>query len=245
MERQELLRAITYCPEIPKARADANHRCHEIVCFQWADAFQAPEPWRGHIDTALILFVSSNPGFRKGPAFPPADWATERIAEYYEGEFAKVVASAGNQVPFWSAIHSIAAAIYGHEVVAGKDYALTEIVHCKSTGEKGVNKAQPFCPNKWLDLVMEQSGAKIIVLLGRHARDHCAARWRLNKSERVKFGVPVAGRERAIVILPHPNAREERKVEVLVTPEQLRRLQELLPDAERGEIEVDGGFSVL
>ena len=231
MDTNELLLAITRCPEVEKARFDDNHRCHEIVCSQRAGDFQAPEPWRGHIETAPILFVSSNPSIADpDPDYPRADWQDDKIVEYFQEGFGRMRPEDRNRVPFWRSVDGIANRIFGHngKVAPGQDYALTEIVHCKSTREQGVSEAQPFCPQKWLCPVMRQSGAKIIVLLGRHARDHCAARWHLDKEQRVHYSVPIAGRNRAVVILPHPNARGKRKIEDCVSNVQLEQLRALL-----------------
>jgi hypothetical protein len=62
----------------------ANHPCATIVLDQWRGgdeeeprgswrlAHQLPEPWDGHLETAPILFVSSNPSISGGPwAGPP------------------------------------------------------------------------------------------------------------------------------------------------------------------------------
>ena len=237
MNKAELLLAITRCPEVERAQRDDGHYCHEIVCSQPADDFQVPEPWRGQIATAPILFVSSNPSIADpDPDYPRADWQDDKIVEYFQEGFGRMRPEDRNRVPFWRSVDRIAHRIFGDNgtVTPGQDYALTEIVHCKSTREKGVSKAQPFCPNKWLDLVMGHSGAKIIVLLGRHARDHCAARWRLDKAQRVHYSVPIARRKQAVVILPHPNFRGSRKIEDYVTASELERLRALLPNS-RGE----------
>ena len=58
MERNELLLAITRCPELGKARADSRHPCRSVVCAQGSDDYHVPEPWQGHIETAPILFIS-------------------------------------------------------------------------------------------------------------------------------------------------------------------------------------------
>ena len=235
MERDELLLAITRCPEIERARGDAGHPCAGIVGLQQPDQFQAPEPWRGHIDAAPILFVSSNPSIRGGEPFPPAGWTDQDIIDYYQRCFdddytgsERIDNRAYNSVPFWRGVRARAAEIIGRPAVPGADFALTELVHCKSTGEQGVRQAHLTCAEQWLDRVLQTSGANIVVLLGRQARDHCAARWHLNKGQPVHFGVPTPGRERAVVILPHPNARGRRKVKDCVGAEELVRLRALL-----------------
>ena len=237
MTRDELLLAIVHCPEIDQARGDAGHPCAGIVGLQQPAQFQKPEPWRGHIDTAPILFVSSNPSIRGKEAFPPADWKDQHVINHYQRCFDDDGASIPghidkatyNSVQFWREVRGRATEIIGRQAVQGSDFALTELVHCKSEGEKGVAKAHLTCAGRWLDRVLQVSGASIIVLLGRRARDHCAARWHLDKAQRVHFDVPVSGGERAVLILPHPNARGPRKVADFVTPEELARLRALLP----------------
>ena len=235
MERDELLLAITRCPEIERARGDAGHPCAGIVGLQPPDQFQAPEPWRGHIDAAPILFVSSNPGIRGREPFPPAGWTDQGIIDYYQRCFDddytgpdRIDHRAYNSVAFWRGVRARAAEIIGRQAVPGTDFALTELVHCKSTGEQGVRRAHLTCAEQWLDRVLQASGADIIVLLGQQARDHCAARWGLDKAQPVHFGVATPGRERAVVILPHPNARGRRKVKDCVGAEELVRLRALL-----------------
>lgn len=76
-------------------------------------------------------------------------------------------------VRFWAAVRSIARVILDTKsTTAGKDYALTEIVHCKSTNEIGVHEAMDTCANKYLDKIIKVSKrAKMIICLGGKAGD--------------------------------------------------------------------------
>ena len=147
MTRDELLLAIVRCPEVGRARADTGHPCHGVVCFQGqtADAFQAPEPWRGHIDTAPILFLSSNPSIAENDPFRASSSSDAEIIDYYQCSFdpdaGHISPSAYNSVPFWRGVRARATEILGRDAVPGVDFALTELVHCKSTGEQGVARA--------------------------------------------------------------------------------------------------------
>src|SRR5207249_1526269 len=86
-ERTELLTTIARCPIVEKCIADPSpaHNCGEIVLYQWPEVpfeqrlerwqseHHAPEPWVGHLKTATLLFLSSNPSLtsRRKPG-PPA-----------------------------------------------------------------------------------------------------------------------------------------------------------------------------
>ena len=234
MTRDELLLAITRCPKIAKAWNNAGHPCRKIVCSQPAEGFHPPEPWRGHIDTAPILFLSSNPSIDENDRFRASSSTDAKIIDYYQRNFDRdanhISPSAYNSVPFWTAVRARATEIIGRSATPGADFALTELVHCKSTGEQGVAEAHQICARRWLDLVLQASGADIIVLLGRQARDHCVARWKLDKGQPAYFGETIGGRQRAVVILPHPNARGKRKVADCVGTKELERLRALLAE---------------
>ena len=85
MERNELLLAITRCPEIERARGDAGHPCHLVVCFQDAAGYHVPEPWQGYIETAPILFVSLNPGYGENQVFLTLEWTDADTIDFSGG----------------------------------------------------------------------------------------------------------------------------------------------------------------
>ena len=239
MTRDELLLAIVNCPEIDQARGDAGHPCAGIVGLQQPAQFQKPEPWRGHIDTAPILFVSSNPSIRGKEAFPPADWKDQHVINHYQRCFDDDASIPGhidkatyNSVRYWTGARARAKEILGRPAKQGTDFALTELVHCKSTNERGgVTQALRRCAERWLEPVMHQSAAVIIMLMGKHAHDAAARVWQRDCSQPcVHFDVSIGGRSRALVILPHPNFHGPQKIEhYLAVQEQLPRLRALLP----------------
>ena len=228
-----LLLEIARCSDLARVRADRSHPCACIVRVQdkGADHNQAPEPWSGHIETAPILFIGSNPSIGERDRFPTASWNGSDVVGYFQRRFDQVggCVSSGefNKVRYWTAVRARAKEIIKRDPIPGKDFALTEVVHCKSKGETGVEDALLFCTARWLGRVMSQSGASIIVLLGRHARK-CAESWGRDPHRPVHFGVPIAGHSRAVVILPHPNAHTRRKLGDHVSPEALGRLQALV-----------------
>lgn len=115
------------------------------------------------------------------------DWPDEAIVDYFARRFQVSDGrppwiaggtrprlpdrSYGRAVQFWSSVKARAAELLdGREPVPGIDYALTEAVHCKSTGEKGVPEALGTCVERYLGRVVAASGARLIVCLGRYAR---------------------------------------------------------------------------
>ena len=250
MERDELLLAITRCPELGKARADGWHPCHGVVCFQGPDDYHVPEPWQGHIEVAPILFISLNPGYGGNQVFPTPAWSDEKTIDFFERRFDSAAGwtrcRPGNlidlrlkdansneffrneSVRHWRHINTYATELLGREPKFGWDIAMTQAVHCKSLGGDVAKPAMRGCTAKWLNLVVEQSAARIFVLLGNDARYACARMWRFDKNQRVHFGVNVPGGERAVVLLPHPAARNKQPFGSYVRREELQRLRELL-----------------
>lgn len=232
LDYHQLLLSINRCPQLQKARKSSAHPCSDIVGLQPADAFQAPEPWRGHIETAPILFISSNPSIDGEETFPPCDWPDEKIISYYRECFDRGYAGPYpidqkiyNSVRFWTSVRARASEILDRPAVQGTDFALTEVVHCKSQSEKGVHGALMRCAELWLESVIEQSGARVLVVLGEPAKKVCSERWGINPRQRVHFSVSTPGRRRAVLFLPHTNARGNRKLEHHTSEPELLRLR--------------------
>ena len=232
MERDELLLRITRCPELAKARLPGNHPCSTIVSIQTGSNPQVPEPWSGRIDTALLLFISSNPSISDDERFPTRDWDAQATSDFFQKRFdpdaGYVDARSYNKVRFWTSVRARAKELFQREVVPGCDFAITEVVHCKSRGEAGVREALHLCSQRWLSSVLSQSSAPILILLGNHAKEACSQLWQLDSSRTVNFNVPVSGINRAVVALPHPNARRKRKIADHVDTASLARLRTLM-----------------
>ena len=68
-----------------------------------------------------------------------------------------------NWVRFWAAARSRAAELLEKErasITPGLDFALTEVVHCKSRNEVGVKEAQEFCSKRYLYRILSVSVSK-------------------------------------------------------------------------------------
>lgn len=78
--------------------------------------------------------------------------------------------SRGKSVSFWSQVRNRARELLERDVDEGVDYALTEVVHCKSRSETDIEEALTRCAKRYLRQVVELSGAKVIIILRKHAK---------------------------------------------------------------------------
>lgn len=239
-----LLLAICRCPELALAEGDMGHPCHRIVSQQ-ADVPQmrrhVPEPWNGDIERAPILFVSSNPSISRLEAYPVPGWDDERMAAYFHGRFGDasdapitdgkrtLLLDGGRSraVAFLAAIRNRASELLGAPAVPGRDYALTEIVHCKSAAERGVAEAEGRCVDTWLERVLSCSGADVVVAVGARAARRVLDGDHEGRDTVLRTKV-LGDRERLLVLLPHPNARGRKTVPHVLGDEGQRRVREAL-----------------
>jgi hypothetical protein len=164
---------------------------------------------------------------------PKWEWNDEQIVDSYEASFdvwleggtrpvVNELGEVGGEVPYWAGVKTVAAAMLGAGVVAGRDYALTEIVRCKSVGEFGVRSAGRECIPLYLRRTLALSRATVIVVLGRQARMAFRTLYRYKDADVVSPRlVWVEGRDRRIVFLSHPSAREGGKAKPLKYPKVL------------------------
>ena len=250
MERNELLLAITRCPELGKARADSRHPCNRVVCAQDPGDYHVPEPWQGHIETAPILFISLNPGYGENQVFPTPSWSDENTKDFFERRFDQ---SAGwtrrrpgnlidmrvkdangyeffpkNAVRHWRYINTCATKLLGREPVFGQDIAMTQVVHCKSKKWNGTSDTVCHCTDLWLQAIMELSAAKVIVTISDPTWNACAEAWGLQSGRLVQFDVPIVGSQRAVLRLPHPRSGRPSKIERLLDADDLEHLRQLV-----------------
>jgi hypothetical protein len=228
METAELLTAITRCHVVDLCRADKQLPCKAVALdSQPPDqaTFQVPEPWSGRLETAPILFVSSNPSIDLAELYPTSEWTDADRVAFFRDRFApgdppwiddRMRArqrDPANQpargTTYWFATQARAAELLGRPPVPGVDYALTEVVHCKSTDEIGVSKAASTCSATWLRPILRLAGARVVVLMGAVAREAFAAEFRWPRGA---FEPPheLEGRPRIVLQLPHPNAHTKR-----------------------------------
>ena len=74
----------------------------------------------------------------------------------------------------WQGVYERAKEILGEACDPTENYALTEVVKCKSKKEEGVKEASTTCIEKWMGKVMDVSPAKLVVIIGAPARNNFA-----------------------------------------------------------------------
>jgi hypothetical protein len=261
MSSMSLQLEIAHCPVMARC-LDAEHPsgpCAAIVCSQWdgidSDArrrhwrerHQLPEPWVGHLDEARILFVSSNPSIRGSislqPGAPPPslNWnsAAERLTDRYECAFELFIEDGVREhgkraTAFWAAVKLRAHELLGRPPLPGSDYVLTEVVHCKSRKERGVNEARTQCSKLYLERVIEQTPAPVVVFLGAqadrtaHAILGVSDEYGRRPTQRSVVKMSAGGRDRMLAFLPHPNFRGVRTPAACWTPDELQDVRTAL-----------------
>jgi hypothetical protein len=229
MTAADLLSAITRCPVVDRCREGERLACSTIVASQahHVAAFQVPEPWSGHLKAAPLLFVSSNPSIDHAEVYPTASWTNAARVDFFYGRFdprpegawiddrmrARHVDPAGQPsrgTTFWLATRARARELLDPPVVPGVDYALTEVVHCKSQEQLGVAEAAAVCVSRWLRPVMRLAAARVVVLMGRQAQQAFLNTYPGLAATTWSGPHDLEGRLRMILRLPHPNARVRR-----------------------------------
>jgi hypothetical protein len=169
----------------------APHPCRTIVQSQapnYGDGtyagFQVPEPWVGQVDVAPILFVSSNPSIGKddhscGSTSDNTIWESHHLA-FGDGSRPYIIDGVWTtnaegeklkRVRYWSWIKKRAQELIpDRSVIPGVDYALSEIVHCKSEHEVGVPEAAQTCADLHFENLMSVAAARVVVVVGKIAR---------------------------------------------------------------------------
>jgi len=238
-----LLNDIAFCENVRKVLVEnLSSPCEKIIKSQNCDYsnFQLPEPWSGDIENCCLLFISSNPAISKEEDYPNSNWSKETIEDFFNNRFSEKTEWTKNlktrlkgggytkeMGKFWPAVRSNAKKLFDSEkIVFGEDYAITEIVHCKSINEKkGVAKALDTCAGKYLERKINLTKAPVIVVLGAIAGKYIKKKYSIG--EKV-LKVDLAEINKTLVFIPHPNAFETKDPKKLLSIEQLTDIKEKL-----------------
>lgn len=144
--------------------------------------------------------LNTNPG-EQSEIFPNLSWSPEKSASFFVD---RITDSADSPVTFnkpginnfltlcvdgeyrnegkkpfspqstWNGIYQRAIELLGEIADPRFNFALTEVVHCKSNDGQGAPEAAAFCSSNWMKPILEFSPAKLVVLLGSHVRNNFA-----------------------------------------------------------------------
>ena len=258
----ELATTIARCPLVEKCITDpsSTHSCNEIVTHQWPGVpaekrrkywqtvHQLPEPWVGHLETAPLLFLSSNPNLasRRPPHLPPKkaprleglgehtvdqhpslgrglsapkwEWTDSEIVDRFVSAFHVFMSADGTRplldsglpgepIHYWEAIKRLADHLYGRPTRPGLDYALTEVVRCKSPHEIGVQAAVETCAARYLRPTLALSPAAVICVSGRVARQAIRREYSYPDDRQVSEPMEIEGRKRLVVFVAAPASK--------------------------------------
>jgi hypothetical protein len=145
----------------------------------------------------------------------------------------KVDGTRGRANPYLAAIRARAAELGCSE--PGSGYAVTEVVHCKSSNEKqgDVRGAMPTCVTRYASAVLQRSTARAFVFVGRIAAEGAKLTLGLECSPHLHGPALFAGSERMVAFLPHPADRESKKTfGGRLTDEELLRLRTFIMKSE-------------
>lgn len=132
-------------------------------------------------------------------------------------------------VQYWAAVRKQASRLLGRQAVPGVDYAMTEVVHCKSAGEKGVADAVRACSDRCLDRILGLSHARVVVALGAVAAKELRRLAASESNREAVIGpVQVLGATQFVLFLPHPNAHGVKSAECLLSDQERRMIMERL-----------------
>jgi hypothetical protein len=242
-----LLNEIAHCPHVNFCiqNPSVDHPCREIVFSQSSSTlneYQVPEPWSGCIEQAPILFLSSNPSISSVEDYPRWSWSDDAIDDFFNNRFGggrKVWIKDGIKslqkdgtysggVNFWSAVRQRAAELFQRNVTPGIDYAITEIVHCKSVKEIGVKEAQNQCVQSYLQKVLQMAAARVVVVLGKQAKEVMQYEFNIPKDVSLFGPIAIGGREKLITFLPHPSAFGIKKFANCLKYDELESLRAFL-----------------
>lgn len=231
----QLALRIARCQEIRLA-GDASHPCHRIVTLQGDPSNPArrlPEPWAGGIETARVLYISSNPSINvddlEGPQSEESaqmDWSEERIGNYLMHRFSadsepvwsvddrylrQDGTHSAKRVPYWREARKRSTELLGYAADPSSDYALTEVVRCKSQDEIGVAAAAPRCIGNYLDETLRICPAPLVVIVGSKSRDRSRGPFELPPGFGMNYTAAAdsvhvrtaGGRPRVVLYLPH------------------------------------------
>ncbi|GAA3275784.1 hypothetical protein AAU01_16210 [Paenarthrobacter aurescens] len=181
------------------------------------------------------------PSKRFAEKYPTTDWSDTDIADFMINRFSpehvwvserrhrKVdeahVAGGpmwGSKERYWGWIEKQTNALLGNDIPWYERSVMTEVVHCKSANEQGVQEAVQLCSAKHMGRILEASPAGLVVVVGGKAATALRSANPSAFVDRPQFGkqgpdglpdpkqnifeMHVGGRSRLVCFIKHPSA---------------------------------------
>lgn len=238
-----LLAEITHCDLLESSKSGVPGPCSRIVSVQHQlalDDHQVPEPWTGKLNEARIVFISSNPSIDFDEPYPTWSDNLESTDEFFtnrfgdrpgqirDGKYPPVKdGSWGPAVRFWSGVRQRAFEVLPN-AEPGVDYAMTEVVHCKSRNEVGVREALSTCAERYMPrIINEAPKAQLLVVFGVHAALAMAEVFNIElDSEKRSARMTQGGVQRTVVYLDHPaSGGKSKRFETALSPDDLQTIR--------------------
>lgn len=244
-----LIRSITNCPNIKAIYKGEDNCCSKIVRLQKDngvnfEAFKGPEPWNGKLNKAKILIISSNPGIADNELIPTRDWCRKKKIDFYQNRFsskenwvnelrAKLINGFySNKISNWTQTKKRMDYLFGNGTKIGEDYALLELVHCKSKKEYGVQSSIEECTKRFFDKIIKITPAKVLIIIGDHAINYICNRYHIDEDFNgyglYQTALSIEKIYRLLIFLPHTNYYGRRKAEYFVNANETQRIRNFL-----------------
>jgi len=243
-----VLESIIHCEILARCKAGEDLPCSKVVSVQDVplSEHQVPEPWTGHLDRARLIFISSNPSIDPREAYP--SWGDDiagsvrYFTDRFDGGHGQIRDGIYSPLPeggwsgavyFWAAVRQRAFELIPG-ATPGVDYALTEVVHCKSRSEFGVPEARHTCATKHLPNVLAAATeARVVAVIGVHSAREVSRLFDLSLDGNSRYAeLDQDGRRRAFVYLDHPSSGgKQKRFAMALTHDQLDRVRMALADS--------------
>ncbi|MEI2276702.1 hypothetical protein OHC50_04385 [Paenarthrobacter ilicis] len=128
----------------------------------------------------------------------------------------------GSKERYWGWIEKQTNALLGNDIPWYERSVMTEVVHCKSANEQGVQEAAQLCSTKHMGRILEASPARLVVVVGGKAAAALRSAYPTAFMDKPLFGKPgptglpdikqnilemiIGGQSRLVCFIRHPSA---------------------------------------
>ena len=144
----------------PSISEDLGNTREDFPTYGWTDK------------QAANFFVDRfNPDINPVHATFNHEFEPDFLTRSIDGEYRNGLNNPKKSQPTWKQTNARAREILGETAHPHFDYAITEIVHCKSKEARGVEAASARCIKLWLTSIFQCSPAPVVIALGSKVRD--------------------------------------------------------------------------